>query len=223
MICITCSGQHRGLGVQTSIVRSVSLDMWTEKQLKQLEQGGNKKLRDFFEAYNLHDCKDLKVKYQTKAADYYRRRNLALATGNQFSEPEPSVDEGRTLLNGSTLDANNQVVVESLDFAKSQLIEEEESKGPATDPTEDDKHPDSEILATQEAIMNSVKKGTASLMMGLESMRQKATTISTDEVKEGSKQIATATATAVKDGIYSGASVAKEYGSKGWEKTKEAA
>lgn len=100
MICITCSGSHRGLGVQTSIVRSVSLDMWTEKQLKQLEQGGNQKLLEFLTKYNLHDVKDFKVKYTSKAADYYRRRNLAMATGNEFSEPEPSVMDGRTLMNG---------------------------------------------------------------------------------------------------------------------------
>jgi hypothetical protein len=49
----------------------------------------------------------VKIRYQTKAADYYRRRNLALATGNTFMEPVPSFEEGRTLLNGSTLDENN--------------------------------------------------------------------------------------------------------------------
>jgi hypothetical protein len=37
MICLSCSGFHRDLGVQASILRSVSLDMWTEKQLKLLE------------------------------------------------------------------------------------------------------------------------------------------------------------------------------------------
>jgi len=31
LICIACSGVHRSLGVQTSLVRSISLDMWTPK------------------------------------------------------------------------------------------------------------------------------------------------------------------------------------------------
>jgi hypothetical protein len=77
--------------------------------LKQLEHGGNQKLFDFFKTYNLHEMNEnhVKIRYQTKAADYYRRRNLALATGNTFVEPVPSFEEGRTLLNGSTLDENN--------------------------------------------------------------------------------------------------------------------
>jgi len=78
----------------------------------------------------LHEVKDVKIKYLTKAAEFYRRKNLALATGKPFEESEPSFDEGRTLLNGNTLDQNNQVinVIENLAFAQSQLIEEEEEK-----------------------------------------------------------------------------------------------
>jgi hypothetical protein len=81
--------------------------MWTEKQLKQLELGGNQRLFDFFKKYNLHEVKDVKIKYQTRASDYYRRRNLAMATGKAFEDLEPSVEDGRTLMNGNTLDENN--------------------------------------------------------------------------------------------------------------------
>jgi hypothetical protein len=48
------------------MVRSVTLDMWTEKQLKLLEFGGNHKLRVFCEMYNLMSV-DIKLRYQTKA------------------------------------------------------------------------------------------------------------------------------------------------------------
>lgn len=44
-----------------------------------MESGGNKKLQDFFNVYSLNDIYDIKVKYSTKAADFYRRRNAALA------------------------------------------------------------------------------------------------------------------------------------------------
>ena len=49
---------------------------------------------------------DIKVKYNTKAADYYRRRANALATGQEFTEEQPEVHVGRTLLDGRRLDVN---------------------------------------------------------------------------------------------------------------------
>ncbi len=36
-ICLECSGQHRSLGVHISFVRSITMDSWTEKQVKLME------------------------------------------------------------------------------------------------------------------------------------------------------------------------------------------
>ena len=44
-----------------------------------MENGGNKKLQEFFNVYALNDIYDIKVKYSTKATDFYRRRNAAQA------------------------------------------------------------------------------------------------------------------------------------------------
>ena len=111
LICINCSGVHRGFGVQTSLVRSVNLDMWTEKQLKLLEAGGNAKLLEYLTKYNLQSA-DLTVKYQTKAMQFYRRRNEAIALGKQFDDTELSVEEGRTLIDGRKLDLESKVIEE---------------------------------------------------------------------------------------------------------------
>ncbi|CAM9630977.1 unnamed protein product, partial [Heterosigma akashiwo] len=39
--CLECSGQHRGLGVHLSFVRSVTMDSWTDKQIDMMRAGGN--------------------------------------------------------------------------------------------------------------------------------------------------------------------------------------
>ena len=46
-----------------------------------MEQGGNRKMAEFFSDYELNDIYDITVKYNTFAADYYRRRNLNLSVG----------------------------------------------------------------------------------------------------------------------------------------------
>ena len=48
------------------------------------------------------------MKYNTVAADYYRRRNTSLSQGQPFEEEAPSVEFGRTLLDGRRLDSNGE-------------------------------------------------------------------------------------------------------------------
>ncbi|KAI5893992.1 ArfGap-domain-containing protein [Schizophyllum commune H4-8] len=51
LLCLQCAGTHRGFGVHISFVRSITMDTWTEDQLKRMGAGGNKPFKDFMAAY----------------------------------------------------------------------------------------------------------------------------------------------------------------------------
>lgn len=53
LLCLQCSGKHRQLGVQMSVVRSITMDSWTHKSVLAMLEGGNKQLGDFFSRHGL--------------------------------------------------------------------------------------------------------------------------------------------------------------------------
>jgi hypothetical protein len=65
--------------VHISRVLSNSLDKWNDKNLKLIAQGGNAKMQEFLEKYELKEEQDLALRYATRAVDYYRRRLAALS------------------------------------------------------------------------------------------------------------------------------------------------
>ncbi|XP_058099114.1 probable ADP-ribosylation factor GTPase-activating protein AGD6 [Magnolia sinica] len=91
-MCLECSGKHRGLGVHISFVRSVTMDSWSEIQLKKMEAGGNDQLNAFFSQYGIPKETDIVAKYNTNAASVYRDRIQALAEGRSWRDP-PVVKE----------------------------------------------------------------------------------------------------------------------------------
>ncbi|KAM7468096.1 hypothetical protein LguiB_015658 [Lonicera macranthoides] len=92
-MCLECSGKHRGLGVHISFVRSVTMDSWSEIQLKKMESGGNDQLNQFLARYGVPKETDIVVKYNTNAASVYRDRIQALAEGQPWRDP-PVIKEG---------------------------------------------------------------------------------------------------------------------------------
>jgi len=44
-LCLNCAGVHRGFGVHISYIRSITIDSWSDIQIRSMKLGGNKRLR----------------------------------------------------------------------------------------------------------------------------------------------------------------------------------
>jgi hypothetical protein len=53
LLCLQCSGHHRSFGVNTSCVRSLTLDEWSLEEVLSMLEGGNEQLTSFFERHRL--------------------------------------------------------------------------------------------------------------------------------------------------------------------------
>ena len=104
LLCLNCSGRHRGLGVQTSFVKSLTLDDWSVENVAKMKAGGNARLQRY-----LDDEQDLslftttttattsrislKDKYSSKAAEQYREEMSKRAEKHQFTDPTKKANQ----------------------------------------------------------------------------------------------------------------------------------
>lgn len=84
-ICLECAGIHRGLGVQLSFVRSVTMDQFKPEEVKSMEIGGNEKARLFFEENGVTKAVSIQNKYASTVAEDYREKLAAEVAGEPWT------------------------------------------------------------------------------------------------------------------------------------------
>ena len=70
------------------------MDTWSEKQLRLMALGGNKKLHEFFQNYDLND-ESVQQRYNTRGAEYHRLMLRSMSDSIPFNEQAPTYDDGR--------------------------------------------------------------------------------------------------------------------------------
>lgn len=118
-LCLQCSGKHRGLGVNCSFIKSLTLDSWKRKEILCMLEGGNQQLTLFFDRHQMGGVKPSTTtdngsgaasagggnvissshvgvmgRYRTKAASFYRQHLMIhakqLAEGGMYEGREAS-------------------------------------------------------------------------------------------------------------------------------------
>ncbi|KAJ1830376.1 Zn finger-containing GTPase- Activating Protein for ARF [Coemansia sp. RSA 2711] len=86
--CLNCSGQHRGLGVHLSFVRSITMDKWTSEQVKRMDTGGNQAALEFFRSQPGYTAgMSIKEKYSSAFAEQWRQKLTAQCEGRAWTAP----------------------------------------------------------------------------------------------------------------------------------------
>lgn len=66
------------------------MDAWNPDQLKRMQAGGNGNLNNFLSQYGVSKHTDIKEKYNSKAAEFYRDKIRAEVDGRSYTPPPPS-------------------------------------------------------------------------------------------------------------------------------------
>ncbi|OUM64155.1 hypothetical protein PIROE2DRAFT_32177, partial [Piromyces sp. E2] len=86
--CLNCSGIHRSLGVHISFVRSITMDKWSDDQVKKMQLGGNTKALQFFSSQpDYREGMSIKEKYNSNFARLYREKLQAECEGRVWVAP----------------------------------------------------------------------------------------------------------------------------------------
>jgi hypothetical protein len=73
-LCLDCAGIHRSFGVNISYIRSNIIDKWNETQITFLKVGGNKRLRELLNLYEVPTSTPKENLYNSKLLEYHRNQ-----------------------------------------------------------------------------------------------------------------------------------------------------
>lgn len=122
-MCLECSGRHRALGVHISFVRSVSMDSWTEKQIKIMQQGGNDKFNSFLKQYKVEKSTPIPKKYSSPPASLFKDRLLAEVEGRPLPTELPKENFASAHGSSEPLDGESEA-----DYVARQRLLQEEAR-----------------------------------------------------------------------------------------------
>eukprot|EP00467_Chlorarachnion_reptans_P015929 CAMPEP_0114525462 /NCGR_PEP_ID=MMETSP0109-20121206/22437_1 /TAXON_ID=29199 /ORGANISM="Chlorarachnion reptans, Strain CCCM449" /LENGTH=378 /DNA_ID=CAMNT_0001707045 /DNA_START=41 /DNA_END=1177 /DNA_ORIENTATION=- len=73
LLCLECAGKHRGMGVEMSFVRSLTLDAWSDPEVQLMLHGGNQRFLDHCESCKVPRWLPLHLKYKNEHTLRYKK------------------------------------------------------------------------------------------------------------------------------------------------------
>ena len=131
-LCLKCVGIHRNFGLNISLIRSLEIDLWDEKQILYLKKGGNENFKNFLIEYDISLNSSIELKYKSKASDYYRKKlkNIVekITNPNYICEEliKPDKKTGNELL---------EIKINSNEISNEDLISSSNNNKPIQDET----------------------------------------------------------------------------------------
>ena len=152
-LCLKCAGVHRSFGMSISLIRSLQIDSWTEKQLLYLTKGGNNNFKKNLQEFNIDPASaSVDIKYKSKAADYYRR----------FLKNEVDRESDSNYV-------PTQIIKPELNVAQEILeIKEENKEDNQNNEKKEDKKPTNKFFGFMSSVFTKVKDSTTGAAKSVE-------------------------------------------------------